>query len=251
MKLSQKHPVIAAVFWALQLLVFYFIAGYTVSITKALPVEAMLIRAVCVFAACLLAVVYIWRSAHSISDYGFNRLTKTDLRRILFFLPILAIEAVPLFAGFRDNADLAYITAVLACTLCVGFAEEVYFRGFVLNILKAKGIRFSIVVSSIIFGLGHLINIAGGTGFAETVLQIFFAFLFGFVCAEIVVITGSIVPAILWHFIHDFLAYITDEGSTSFIIAAAFIQTVILITFAVYLYKNLLSQSRRCHDEPL
>ena len=46
------------------------------------------------------------------------------------------MKAIPFFAGFLDNNDFKYILAVLACTLCVGFAEELYFRGFIFNILK-------------------------------------------------------------------------------------------------------------------
>lgn len=242
-KLSQKRPVLAALLWALLILVFYFVGGFAAAVTKASATNAMLIRAVCVFAACMLAVIHIKRSKRSFSAFGFHGLTKAGLEKVLFFLPVIAIEAVPLFAGFRADNDFKYILAVLACTLCVGFAEELYFRGFVLNALKVKGTQFSIIVSSVIFGLTHLINIAGGAGMAETILQIFFAFFFGFVCAEVLMITGSILPVMIWHALHDFLAYTTNEGSKTFLIAGAAIQTVILIAFGIYLFTVLKKHS--------
>lgn len=172
-KFSQKHPILACVLWALLLLVFYFAAGFTIAVTKAPATSSMLIRAACVFTASLLAVIYIWQSQYSFSAFGFKGLKKESVRQVFYFLPIIAIEVVPFFAGFRGDNDIKYILAVLACTLCVGFAEELYFRGFIFNILKIKGMQFAIVVSSVIFGLSHLINLAGGAGVAGTILQIF------------------------------------------------------------------------------
>ena len=241
-KFSQKHPVIASVLWAFLVLVFYFAAGYTIAVTRASATNAMLIRAASVFGACLLAVIYIWQSKYSFSEFGFKGLKRKSISKILYFLPIIAIEIVPFFAGFRDDNDFKYILAVLACTLCVGFAEELYFRGLLFKILKVKGMQFAIIVSSVIFGLTHLINIAGGAGVAETILQIFFAFFFGFVCAEILILTGSILPIMLWHTLHDFLAFTTNDGSKTFIIIGATIQTVILIAFGIYLFTVIKKQ---------
>jgi membrane protease YdiL (CAAX protease family) len=233
---SQKHPIMAAVLWVLVIMVFYFASGAAIAVTEASATNAMLIRAVGVFAACLLAVVYMWRSKYGFSEFGFNRLMAKDTRKVLWFLPILTIEVVPFIAGFRNDTDLFYILAVLACTLCVGFAEEVYFRGFIFQTLKVKGTSFAIIVSSLLFGITHLLNIAGGAGIGETLLQIGFAFFFGLVCVEIRVLTGSIWPVILWHALHDFLAYTTNEGTRTFMLAGAAFQTVILLAFGLYLF---------------
>ena len=233
---SQKHPIMAAVLWTLLIMVFYFVSGAAVAVTEASATNAMFIRAVGVFASCLLAVLYIWRSRHGFSAFGFKRLSSKGIRKVLYFLPIVIIEIVPFIAGFRDDVDVKYILAVLACTLCVGFAEEVYFRGFIFNTLKVKGIPFAIFVSSLLFGITHLLNLAGGAGVGETILQICFAFFFGLVCVEILILTGSIWLVILWHALHDFLAYTTNEGTQTFMLAGAAFQTVILIAFGLYLY---------------
>ena len=241
-KFSHRHPVIASVLWALLLLVFYFASGFTIAVTKASATNAMLIRAACVFASCLLGLIYIWQSKHSFSEFGFKGLPKKSIRKVLYFLPLIAMEIVPLFAGFKVENDFKYILAALACTLCVGFAEELYFRGFILSILKAKGLKFAIIVSSVLFGCSHLLNIAGGAGIAETIMQIFFAFFFGFVCAEILILTGSILPIMLWHTLHDFISFTTNEGSEAFVIIGAAIQTAVLISFGVYLLTVLRKQ---------
>lgn len=238
-KFSQKHPVIASVLWALLLLIFYFTSGFIIAVTKASATNAMLIRAACVFASCLLAVIYIGQSKHSFSEFGFKGSPKKSIRKVLYFLPLIAIEIVPFFAGFREDNDSKYLLAVLACTLCVGFAEELYFRGFIFNILKRNGMQFAIIVSSVLFGFSHLINIAGGAGVTDTILQIFFAFFFGFVCAEILLLTGSILPVMLWHTLHDFISFTTNEGPKAFAITGAAIQTFILISFGIYLFTVL------------
>jgi len=84
-KFNQKHPVIVSVLWAILLLAFYFAGGFSAAVTKASATNAMLIRAVCVFAACMLAVIYIKRCKHSFSEFGFNGLTKTGFKKVIFF----------------------------------------------------------------------------------------------------------------------------------------------------------------------
>lgn len=235
-KFSHKHSVVASILWALLILSFYFVSGAAIVITKATSTHAMLIRAICVFAACLPPIIYIWRSTGSFSDYGFTKLKKAEVKKVLFFLPLIVVDVVPIFSGFKADNQVSFILATLACTLCVGFAEEIYYRGIILNILKLKGDRFAIIGSSVLFGLGHLMNIAGGANVAYTLLQVFFAFFAGIVLAEIVVITNNIVVAMLWHFLCDFLAYTTNDGSLLFNLVGAVIQTVVLIAFFIYLY---------------
>lgn len=238
-RFSQKHPAIASILWALLLLSFYTAAGTITAISKASEFDTFLIRAVCVFAACILSVIYIWKSDLSFSNYGFNKISVAGAKKALSFVPLFAIEVIPLFAGFKADINFSFILIALAFTLCVGFAEEVYFRGIIFNILKSKGLSYAIIVSSVIFGIDHMGNLMGGAGLGYTFVQVIFAFLFGLVCAEIVVTTKSIIPVMIWHFIHDFLSFTTSEDSMLFNISAVAAQSLILIIFSIYLFKAI------------
>lgn len=52
--------------------------------------------------------------------------------------------------------------------LCVGFIEELIFRGFLFKAMAKDGIKSAIIVSSITFGLGHIINLVNGAELLPT-----------------------------------------------------------------------------------
>ena len=42
--------------------------------------------------------------------------------------------------------------------LCVGFMEEVIFRGLLFKAIAKDNAKMAIVISSVTFGLGHVLN---------------------------------------------------------------------------------------------
>ena len=48
--------------------------------------------------------------------------------------------------------------------LCVGFFEEVIFRGLLFQALAKENIETAVSVSSVTFGLGHILNLLNGSG---------------------------------------------------------------------------------------
>lgn len=76
---------------------------------------------------------------------------------------------------------------------------------------------------------------AGGVLVALTILN---ALLFGIVAAELVVLTGSILPAVAWHILYDFANWIAlMEGETEFVATA--VQSLIIVAYAAYLWRKL------------
>lgn len=122
--------------------------------------------------------------------------------------------------------------------LAVGFTEELYFRGIIVDILKRKGIVTVIFLSSVLFSIGHLANLLAGAPLNETILQVIFAFLFGVVAVQITLATNSFLIPAIWHTLHNFIASITasNDGSESMIISG--LQGVILLVYGIYLWKK-------------
>jgi membrane protease YdiL (CAAX protease family) len=89
-----------------------------------------------------------------------------------------------------DSASGAGIVA-LVLVVCVGapIAEEVFFRGLLLRATERRfGTGIALVVSTVVFGLGHLQGI-----------QLPALLLFGAVAGVLTVRTGRLGPAILCH----------------------------------------------------
>lgn len=82
--------------------------------------------------------------------------------------------------------------------LVPAICEEVFFRGTLTNAYNVYGERFAIVVSALVFALFHFD------------IQNFIApFLLGLLFSSLIEVTGSIIPAIVAHFVNNVIAVLT------------------------------------------
>jgi len=241
MTFTQKHPYWAAILLALLCTIFTALGTVIPQITALEEVPTLWVMAVAVAVSAGIGLFIMAKSRFSVSEYGFNKRFRKTAGKVWFYIPLIIIELIPIIvSGFsKDIAPSLYI-AVAFFTIAVGFNEEIYFRGLALKFLSEKGIKKAIVWSSIIFGFLHIANAFNGRNLQYIVLQISFAFVVGFVLAEIVSITESIWVVIIWHTAHDFIAMtMTTQDTldtTALVILAA--QTIILLVYAVALWKK-------------
>ena len=85
--------------------------------------------------------------------------------------------------------------------LCVGFLEEVIFRGLLFTAIARNNIKSAVIISSVTFGIGHIINLFNGSGMelVSNLCQIVFAIAVGFLLVTIFSRGGSLLPCILVH----------------------------------------------------
>lgn len=104
-------------------------------------------------------------------------------------------SSLPMPGGFWGVA-LTFLSGAVAPALM----EEFAMRGALLGVVnRHAGPRTAVFVSSLVFGLMH-----------GNLVQIPFAFLLGLYLGYMTVRTGSILPAVLLHFLNNFLSYIMD-----------------------------------------
>ena len=98
---------------------------------------------------------------------------------------------------------------------CVGFLEEVIFRGLLFRAMEKDGLKTAILVSSLTFGIGHIVNLFNGSGrdFASSIIQIIFAVLVGLVLVLIFHRGGSLIPCIVFHSVNNALGAFEVEGT--------------------------------------
>ena len=85
--------------------------------------------------------------------------------------------------------------------LCVGFLEELIFRGFLFTAITRNNIKSAVVISSVTFGVGHVINLINGSGMdpVSNLCQIVFAVAVGFLLVTIFSRGGSLLPCMIVH----------------------------------------------------
>ena len=123
-----------------------------------------------------------------------------------FLLPLLPV-VINLLIGL-DVPGPWRLAELLAITLLIGFAEETIFRGLMLNALKVHGFWRAAIITALLFGLSHSLNVLGGKSMAETAAQIFYAVAFGFTFAALVLKKGILWPLVIVHFLIDFASFL-------------------------------------------
>jgi len=76
-----------------------------------------------------------------------------------------------------------------------------------------NGVKSAVIISSITFGIGHIVNLINGSGmdFLSNLLQVIYAMAIGFAFVMIYYKTKSLMPCILTHSIFNGLSIFSDE----------------------------------------
>jgi membrane protease YdiL (CAAX protease family) len=103
-----------------------------------------------------LYLLYYLKNNNWFEYYGYSKLSKNDLKKSLFFFPLFILSFIQNFKGFRAELDIVDIILGIALMVCVGFLEELIFRGFLYQgILKKSNISRAITISVLSAGLSR------------------------------------------------------------------------------------------------
>ena len=121
--------------------------------------------------------------------------------RFLYYVPLLILVSGNLWNGVALRYTPAETVCRIVCMLCVGFLEEVIFRGFLFAAIAKNNVKSAIVISSVTFGVGHIINLFNGSGMdlINNLCQIVFAIAVGFLLVTLFYRGGSLLPCIIVH----------------------------------------------------
>lgn len=111
--------------------------------------------------------------------------------------------------------DVGFFAASLVLLL-VGFTEEIATRGLLVVGLRSRlGEGWVWFLSSLAFGLMHLVNLVDGQALGQTLFQAFSAFLFGTALYILRRVTGTLVWAMVLHALWDFSVFAVGRGEPS------------------------------------
>ena len=157
---------------------------------------------------------------------------------MLYYVPLLVILSANLWYGVTVHYGALETVLYILSMFCVGFLEEVIFRGLLFEAMRKDGIK-SAVVSSVTFGIGHIINLINGSGaqLLPNLLQVVYATAAGFMFVMIYYKSGSLLACIAVHGVFNALSVFADEANATgkMRILSAVLLTVIAGAYAVYL----------------
>ena len=211
----KKHLLFVLLFILVQGLTFaftYYVMGYRYASAG----EARF-SAISEAILALMVLYYIRRYASwPAAGYG-----KFSWRRALWMAPLLL--PVLLYAGYLLSAiasarpeglAILGVAAVALMTLLVGFVEETTFRGILLRGEMAyRNVFVAMLVSAIGFSLLHSVNVFAGMAPAEMLGQLRATLIVGLCLAPLALLTGNLIPLVIWHFLWDFGGLVTTQVS--------------------------------------
>ena len=160
-------------------------------------------------------------------------------REMLYYIPVFIMLTANLWYGVTCNYGIAETVLYMLSMLCVGFLEEIIFRGLLFEAMREDGLKSAVIVSSVTFGMGHIINLFNGSGaqLLPNLLQIFYATAVGFMFVMMYLKSNSLLVCIAVHGIFNAFNVFADESAVtdSMQIITAILLTVITGGYAGYL----------------
>ena len=166
--------------------------------------------------------------------YGITKVN--NIKKCLYFIPLLLIVSVNLWNGININNTGSEILFRFLTMINIGFLEEVIFRGFLFKMMAKDNIKSAIIVSSLTFGIGHIVNLLNGASLIPTLLQICYAISLGYLFVTILIKSKSLIPCIITHILINFLSIFNVDNTNMMYITSIFL-VVISIIYSFYLNK--------------
>lgn len=226
------------------LLHFFYLLGHFTGANRVLITDPLLL-------------LLLWALNHYFLKF------KINFNLQLKFRQICQINSLPLILAFffiitiisQQTYTAAHFIDSLWLALAAALFEEFFFRGILLNNFLAKSTNTyrnyltAVFLSSFLFGLTHLVNLAVQS-WAATLLQMANAFVLGIMLAALYLRTGKLGWPIFYHFILDFTGIllngiVTKTPTAQSLKGSLVILLLYLLTGIFLLRKKLFSSWQR------
>ena len=173
----------------------------------------------------------------SIKRVKYYGLTKAkNPKKFLYFIPLMIISLFNLRNGIHINNTTSEIIYHILTMINIGFLEEIILRGFLFKMMEKDNLKRAIIVSSVTFGLGHIVNLLNGADLVPTLLQICYAIAVGYMLVMVFYKSKSLIPCIIFHGVFNSLSIFSLGNST---ILSSVILMVACLGYGIYISKSI------------
>jgi len=204
-KIYEKNELNFALIWIGIYVVSLSVAD---SISASLGIEKIVTAPLCIV---LTAIMYFWIRKNGLKEkYGLCKF-QGNLKQYLYFIPLVIIASTNVWWGVKLNVTVLETVFYIISMLCVGFLEEVIFRGFLFKALCKDNLKTAIIISSVTFGFGHIVNLLNGKELVTTLVQICYAVAVGFGFTILFYKGKSLWPCIITHSVVNSLSAVANK----------------------------------------
>ena len=231
-QLYRKNELIFSIIW-----IVVYVVGLSLAdqLSASLGVEKLITVIACMI---MTGILINWMKRNDLfKEYGLCK-SQIEAKRLLYYIPLVFMASINLWFGISLNLSLLETIFYIISMLFVGFLEEIIFRGLLFKAMCKDNVRTAIIVSSVTFGIGHIVNLFNGAEFIPTMMQIGYAISIGYLFVTIFYKSNSIIPCIIAHGVNNALSIFNVENEVSAYIAPIFLMVVPLI-YAFYINKTV------------
>lgn len=231
-KLYRKNPLVFALVW-----IGVYVVGLSLAdgLSESLGLQKCVTAPVCVL---MVLVLWSWVGKENLNTFFGLCPLKGKAKDYLYFIPLALLCTTNLWWGVRMNLSGVETLLYIVSMICVGFLEELIFRGFLFKAMEKDGLGWAVAVSSVTFGIGHIVNLLNGAEFLPTLVQIVYAVAIGFLFTILFYKGGSLWPCILTHSVVNSLSvFAAGESLTRLLIGGAFL-TVVPVLYSLWILKK-------------
>ena len=236
-KLYEKNELTFAIVW---IVVYCVLQSLANPLNNAIGVAYAASAAFCVLQTVVLFTFI--RKNNLLKRYGLCK-SPVPARRFLYYVPLVILASENLWNGIALNYTPVETACRIVCMLCVGFLEEVIFRGLLFKAIAKDNIKSAVIISSVTFGIGHIINLFNGSGMnlVNNLCQIVFAIAVGFLLVTIFYRGGSLLPCIFVHAAINTLGTFANDMNftTEMRLLHLVVLIVITVTYTLILTRTL------------
>lgn len=211
-KLYEKNELTFAIVW---IVIYCVLQSLANSFNEIIGIEYSVSAVFCILQT---VILFVFLRKNNLSErYGLCK-SPIPARSFLYYVPLLFLATGNLWNGVFLNYSWMGIVCRVVSMFCVGFLEEMIFRGLLFEAIAKENVKRAIIISSVTFGIGHIINLVNGSGMdlKDNLCQIIFAIAVGFLFVTIYYRGKSLLPCIITHSaINSLNTFAHETGFTS------------------------------------
>lgn len=236
-KLYSKSEIWFAILW----IVIYIVgASLTDALSEMVGIE-QIFTSILLTVMSIILILWIVKNGHR-EKYGLCKPSHHP-KYYLFYIPLVIMISLNLWFGINKDLNFVSIIFPFITMLLVGIVEEIIFRGLLFRAMEKDSPKAAIIVSSITFGIGHIINLLsmGLDGLLPNILQVLYATAAGFMFVIIFYKGGSLLPCIITHSLFNAMSVFSSPviETTKIQIISAIILIIIHTVYTLILLKTL------------
>lgn len=207
--LYKKNEVLFSIIW---IVVYVVLLSFADQASVAIGMQ----KSVTLAASVLLTIILVvWMKNNGLlAKYGLCKSTMSA-KKLVYYLPLVFLASVNVWFGVAWNFSPLETVLYILSMLLVGFLEEIIFRGLLFTAMSKDSIKSAMIVSSVTFGIGHVVNLVNGSGadLHSNMLQVVSAIAIGFLFTVIFWRSGSLWGCIITHGVLNGLSAFSNQSA--------------------------------------